>query len=76
MRYSKAFNVPRELVQDGKPNAYLYDPEDMVPLHSITKSWFNKMNYMKKRFPENRLLSDKIKASIIPNLWLLVILPQ
>jgi hypothetical protein len=53
MRYSKAFNVKIELVQDGKPNAYLYDPDDMVPLHTITTSWYNKLNYLKKRFPEN-----------------------
>jgi hypothetical protein len=63
MRYSKAFNVKIELVQDGKPNAYLYNPEDMVPLHSITKSWFNKMNYLKKLFPKNRLVKHLMSST-------------
>jgi hypothetical protein len=63
MRYSKAFNVKIELVHDGKPNAYLYDPKDMVPLHSITKSWYNKLNYLKKRFPKNRLVKHLMSSA-------------
>jgi hypothetical protein len=63
MRYSKAFNVKIELVQDGRPNAYLYNQKDMVPLHSITKSRYNKMNYMKKRFPKNRLVKHLMSSA-------------
>lgn len=63
MRYSKAFSVKIELVQDGRPNAYLYEPEDMVTLHSITSSWYNKMNYLKKCFPKNRLVKHLMSSA-------------
>jgi len=62
MKHRKRFNINIELVQDGKPNAYLYDINDMVTLKSICGEWFNKLTELRKLYPKNRLLKHLISS--------------
>jgi hypothetical protein len=56
MKYKRRFDVEIELVQDDKPNAYLYDEDDMVTLKTICGEWYRFMVSVKKKFPKNRLV--------------------
>lgn len=63
MKHSKEFDVTIELITDGKPNAYLYDEDDMVTLNSITKEWFENLTKLRKKFKDNRLLKHLISSA-------------
>ena len=44
-----------ELIQDGKPNAYLYSKEAMVCTGRIFEKWHQEMSSIRKALPHNRL---------------------
>jgi hypothetical protein len=45
-----------ELIQDGEPNAYLYD--DYFETSELFQSWFNKLSYLKRNYPHNQLIKQ------------------
>lgn len=50
------FNITLELVQDGTPNAYVYNDEDMIKSSSIFNEWFNTVVTLKRKYPKNILV--------------------
>jgi len=63
MTYQKAYNVSIELVDDGEPNAYIYDEDDMVSLKTITNEWYKVINKMKTSFPKNKLVKHLMSTA-------------
>ncbi len=58
------FQIDIRLIQDGEPNAYLYDDADIVPSYNIFHHWFSCMYNLKKKYRKNILV--KIISS---SLW-------
>ena len=58
------FQIDFQLIQDGEPNAYLYDDTDLLPSFNIFQHWFSCMLNLKKKYPKNILV--KMLAS---SLW-------
>jgi len=58
------FQIEIQLIQDGEPNAYLYDDADIVPSYNIFHYWFSCMYNLKKKYRKNILV--KIISS---SLW-------
>lgn len=56
MKHKKEFNIKIELVQNGEPNAYLYDRRYFVSGKNIFGNWFTKLFRLKKMFPKNGLI--------------------
>ncbi len=54
MKHRKLFKI--RLIDDGKPNAYLYD--NIIKSSSIFGEWNKKINLLKKDFPDNKLLKN------------------
>lgn len=50
------FNITLELAQDGNPNAYIYNDEDMIKTSSIFGEWFDTVLTLKKKYPKNILV--------------------
>ncbi len=63
MKLKKRFNIKFELIQDGQPNAYVYEDEDLVILKSITKNWYETLVSIKKKFPKNPLLKSLLSSA-------------
>jgi hypothetical protein len=63
MKHKKEFDIKFELVQNDKPNAYLYKDEDMVTLSSITSEWLTNLTNLRKVYPKNRLLKHLISSA-------------
>jgi len=63
MKHKKEFGVNIELIQDDKPNAYLYETCDMVEMRSICENWFNKLDKIKNMFPKNKLVKHLISSA-------------
>jgi len=51
----KKMDIKIELIQDGKPNAYVYDQEDLIQTREIFLKWFIKLSDLKKKHPTNKL---------------------
>jgi len=62
MKYADDFDVTIKLVQDDKPNAYLYDAKDMVTLESVCGEWYTFMKIQRGKFPKNRLLKHMFSS--------------
>jgi len=62
MKHAEDYDVNIELIRDGKPNAYIYDEDDMVSLKSITNEWFNNLTNLRKKLKDNRLLKHLISS--------------
>jgi len=56
LKHRKKFNIEFELQMDGKPNAYLYDEEDMVPLNTMTSKWHAIITKLKTTYKNNPLI--------------------
>ena len=56
MKHKKTLDFNIELIQDNKPNAYLYD--SLVKSSDIFSKWNNIINELKKEFPNNKLLKN------------------
>lgn len=50
------FNIKIKIIEDGKPNAYVYDDEDMVKGDTIFGKWYKITSGMKKEYPKNKLI--------------------
>lgn len=62
IKHADQFDVEIELIVDGKPNAYLYDPDDMVSLKSINGEWYDFMVRTKSKYPKNRLVKHMFSS--------------
>lgn len=60
--HSEKYDVQIELIQDGQPNAYVYDSNDTVSLNSITHTWFSNLTNLRKTLKDNRLLKHLISS--------------
>jgi hypothetical protein len=56
MKNKDKYNFKIDLVQDNKPNAYLYD--DYFETTELFESWYNKLFYLKKKYPHNQLVKQ------------------
>ncbi len=63
MKLKKRFNIKFKLVKDDKPNAYLYEDEDMVVLNTITNEWYTKLSELKLKYPNNPLIKILISRA-------------
>jgi hypothetical protein len=61
-KYQKKYDVKIELVCDGKPNAYLYDDNDLERSGSIFKVWYDTLNSIKKLYPSNKLVKHLMSS--------------
>lgn len=52
----KKFNIKIHLIQDGKPNAYIYKKEDLVSGNKIFANWYYRLKEMKEDMPKNGLV--------------------
>lgn len=62
MKYKKKYNVCIELIEDGQPNAYLYD--DVITGDKVFGKWYNTLNSIKKIHPKNKLIKH-----LLSSLW-------
>jgi hypothetical protein len=53
MKLKKQFNLKIELIDDDKPNAYIYQDDDMIALKDISDKWYTKMTELRKLLPDN-----------------------
>lgn len=60
LRKAKKYGVTIELIQDGKPNAFIYDKVE--PSSKIFKNWFDTLNAIKKDHPKNKLIKHLISS--------------
>jgi hypothetical protein len=61
-KYQKRFNVQLELIQNGKPNAYVYEENDLITSGTIFKEWYNKLNAIKDIYPKNKLVKHLMSS--------------
>lgn len=50
-----------ELIQDGKPNAYLYDENNVVNTKEIFSQWLSIILMLRKQHPQNKLVKSLSK---------------
>eukprot|EP01039_Chlorochromonas_danica_P011598 gene11598-12997_t len=62
MEHAKKYGVKIELIQDGKPNAYVYDIKDTCVLRNVTNQCFKKLTNLRKVLKDNRLLKHLISS--------------
>lgn len=58
------FNIQINLIHDDKPNAYIYNSEDLLEGRAIFGHWYNKLMKLKKKYPKNRLIKH-----LLSSLW-------
>jgi hypothetical protein len=58
MKFKKRFNIKIELIHDDKPNAYIYNDNDLVSGHYIFSNWFNIISRLRSKFPNNILIKN------------------
>ena len=56
LSHRKTLNFEFELIQDGDPNAYIYD--SIIESSSVFGRWNKMINELKKECPENKLLKN------------------
>jgi hypothetical protein len=57
------FKIDIELIQDGEPNAYLYEDEDLISSNSLFNDWFGCILNLKKKYPKN-ILTKMLCSSV------------
>jgi hypothetical protein len=62
LKYQKKFNIKIELVQDGEPNAYIYD--SVTTGSTLFSYWFFKLLKLKTKYPGNFLVKR-----LMSSLW-------
>ena len=62
MMYKKMFNVSIELVQNGKPNAYIYDDSCLISSSDIFDKWYDTLMQLKKLYPKNQLVKHLMSS--------------
>ena len=55
-------DVTIELILDGKPNAYVYNRDDLIGTRDIFISWLYKLSKLKRKHPSNKLFKRSITS--------------
>ena len=63
LKKSGKYEINIELVQDGKPNAYLYEMKDMITGDKVFGKWYEMILKLKKEFPNN-MLTKMLSSSL------------
>jgi hypothetical protein len=58
---NNGMKVKIELIQDGKPNAYVYDK--VVTTSSIFGKWYQKLSKLREEFPDNQLIKHLMSSA-------------
>jgi hypothetical protein len=61
VRHARHLGLTITLIQDGKPNAYLYDKT--VKGRDLFGNWHRRLNALKKKFPKNRLVKHLMSSA-------------
>ena len=56
------FNISIELIQDGKPNAYVYDGDDIIQTRDIFIKHNYQLSELRKKHPKNRLFKHCLSS--------------
>lgn len=62
LKNKKKFNITVELIQDGKPNAYIYEKVESVK--NIFNEWYTELMKVKQQYPKNKLIKH-----LLSSLW-------
>ena len=60
----KTYPITIELIQDGQPNAYLYQPDQMIRCKEVFGNWYKALSKIKAKHPKNRLVKR-----LMSSLW-------
>jgi hypothetical protein len=58
----KKMDIKMELVQDGKPNCYKYDQEDLIQTRDIFLNHYVKLSELKAKHPTNKLFKRSLSS--------------
>jgi hypothetical protein len=58
MKHKELFNFNIELVDNGQPNAYVYDECDLISGKEYFGNWFDNILKMRRKFPKNKLVKN------------------
>ena len=61
-KYQNKYDVKIDLICDGKPNAYVYEDNDLESSGSIFKVWYDTLNSIKKLYPSNKLVKHLMSS--------------
>jgi hypothetical protein len=56
------FDISIELYNDGKPNAYVYDPDDLIETRNIFGKHMHQLSELRKKHPKNRLFKQCLSS--------------
>ena len=62
MKYQKKYDVSIELIEDNKPNAYLYDNTQSG--YELFGNWYETLRKIKQKHPKNKLIKH-----LLSSLW-------
>jgi hypothetical protein len=62
-KYQSQFNVKIDLIQDGKPNAYIYESrlertKDVTTGQNVFGKWYQTLIALRAEFPKNKLVKE------------------
>jgi hypothetical protein len=60
LKHKKKFDITIELIQDEKPNAYLYD--DVIAGSELFGKWYETLIQIKQKYPKNKLIKHIMSA--------------
>jgi hypothetical protein len=63
LQKTNKYEVKIELIQDKKPNAYLYEMKDMITGDKVFGKWYDTILKLKKAFPKN-ILTKMLSSSL------------
>jgi hypothetical protein len=63
LQKSNKYQIDIELIQDEKPNAYLYEMKDMITGDKVFGKWYETILKLKKEFPKN-MLTKMLSSSL------------
>jgi hypothetical protein len=62
-KYQNKYNIKIELIQDGKPNAYLYNTKTTRVGNDIFFRWYRELSSLKIKFPKNKLVKHLLSSA-------------
>ena len=64
LQLQQRYPMTIELIQDNKPNAYLYQSDDMVRCKDVFGNWYSALKKIKTKYPKNKLVKR-----LMSSLW-------
>ena len=62
LKTKNKMSIKMELVQDGKPNCYKYDQEDLIQTRDIFLNHYIKLSELKTKHPTNKLFKRSLSS--------------